>query len=152
MTAILRWLGCAPQEQKYHSLQDDPHEAQKLNQDSIHPSDQRITAYKALKNWESEFSKDECDIDDSFKVYKFAQKVLERLIDLNALSPSNTDEIGCHLWAMAKTSEKKLGRDSMFRYFFDNLPEVLGDKNRDIAAKIRVAMIGSGNRQTYAQS
>lgn len=152
MTAILRWFGCSPPEQKYHALQDGSPESQKLTSGPRYTSDQGDETHEALKTWERKFPKNTCETGGILKTYEYAQKILEDLLNSRTLSPSNADEIGCHLWALAKTSESKTGRSSMYHYFLENLPKVLGDENRDIAAKIHCAVIGSGNRQKYAQS
>ncbi len=138
MSSILEWFGCYPQEtknhEKYHKLADAGDET-----------------HDALKSWESKFPRNKCEVGGILKTYEYAQQVLNDLVKKHVLSRTNAEEIGCHLWAMAKTSENNTGRDSMFRYFFDNLPEVLGEKNKEVSSLIRVAMIGSGNRKKYAQ-
>ena len=152
MNPILRWFGCAPEEKIYHDSANSGTDTQKLiksQEFTVHQGDE---TREALTAWERKYPKDKCEVRGALKTYEYAQTILSDLNSEHILSLSNVDEIGCHLWALAKTSEKKIGYDDMFGYFFDNLPKVLGENNRDIAAKIRCAMIGSGNRQSYAQS
>ena len=118
MNTILKWLECSPPEQGYHSLQDNSLESQKLIPGPRYISDRGDETYDALKKWECKFPKDKCEIGGLLKTYEYAQKVLDDLVDSPALSLSNADEIGCHLWALSKTSESKTGWDSMYRFFF----------------------------------
>lgn len=132
---------------EHHKLSDSPTSGGKqkteLAEDSVARGD--------LKAWERKFPVEHCVLGGPTKTYLYVQQVLSGLLEGHTLSRANTDEIGCHLWAISEESKRKMGGDSMHFCLFRNLPDILGEKNQELSAKIRCAMIGSSKREAYEE-